>query len=94
MKEINMKIASVLERIIGVAFSICLFLGGLGFIGFVVAFCTGGDTAAMICAFLSDTYYEYLIYLSTITTVLCFVLQYVNGKAAWKNPFKKKENKE
>lgn len=92
MKEINMKIASVLERIIGIAFSVCLFLGGLGFVGFLIAFCAGGDTAAMICTFLSKTYYVYLIKASTITTVLCFALQYFNGNAKWKNPFKK-ENK-
>lgn len=81
------KIASALEWLIGVALALCLFLGGLGFIGFVVAFCVGGETAEAICTFLSKTYYVYLIKASTITTVLCFVLQYFNGNAKWVNPF-------
>ena len=91
MKNTCKKIASVLEWIIGIALALCLFLGGLGFIGFVVAFCAGGETAELICTFLSKTYYVYLIKASTITTVPCFLLQYFNGNAKWVNPFKKKE---
>lgn len=89
MNNICKKIATVLEWIIGTALAACLFLGGLGFIGFVVAFCAGGETAELICTFLSKTYYVYLIKASTITVVLCFVLQYFNGEAKWINPFKK-----
>ena len=93
MKNVCTKIASVLEWCIGIALALCLFLGGLGFIGFVVAFCVGGDTAANICTFLSKTYYVYLIKASTITTLACFLFQYFNGDAKWKNPFAKKEKK-
>ena len=91
------KYVSVLEWIIGIALACCLFLGGLGFIGFVIAFCVGGDTAGAICTFLSKTYYVYLIKASTITVLLCFVLQYFNGNAKWVNPVEywkgKKANK-
>lgn len=83
------KVVSVLEWIIGIALACCLFLGGLGFLGFVAALCVGGDTAAAICEFLSKTYYVYLIKASTVTVILCFVLQYCSGAAKWKNPFKK-----
>lgn len=83
------KVVSVLEYIIGIAFGICLFAGGLGFLGFLIAFILGGDTAAQICTWLSKTYYVFLIKTSTITTVLCFLLAYLNGSAKWKNPFKK-----
>lgn len=78
------KIAEVLENIIGIALACCLFLGGLGFFGFVIAFCIGGDKATVICEFLSNTYYAYLIKASTITVILCFVLQYMNGGAKGK----------
>ena len=94
MKNVCQKISTVLEWVIGTALALCLFLGGLGFIGFLVAFCIGGDTAANICNFLSKTYYVYLIKAATITTVLCFVLQYFNGNAKWKNPFRKKEEQQ
>lgn len=87
-------IVTVLEWIIGIALALCLFLGGLGFIGFVAAFIAGGDTAANICTFLSKTYYVYLIKASTITTLACFVLQYFKGDAKWKNPFKKEAKAE
>ena len=87
------KIVSVLEWIIGIALACCLFLGGLGFLGFVAAFCIGGDTAAAICEFLSKTYYVILIKASTITVVLCFLLQYFNGSAKWVNPFRARKAK-
>ncbi|MBQ7172508.1 MAG: hypothetical protein IJR88_00090 [Clostridia bacterium] len=94
MKNVCKKISTVLEWAIGIALALCLFLGGLGFFGFLVAFCIGGDTAANICNFLSKTYYVYLIKTATITTLFCFVLQYFNGNAKWKNPFKKKEKEQ
>ena len=92
MSNTRKTIVSVLEWIIGTALACCLFLGGLGFIGFVIAFCIGGDTAAAICEFLSKTYYVYLIKASSITVVLCFVLQYFNGEAKWKKPFLRGKN--
>ncbi|MBR2861932.1 MAG: hypothetical protein IKB86_08865 [Clostridia bacterium] len=97
MKEICKKITSVLEWIIGIALAVCLFAGGLGFLGFAAAFIIGGDTAAEICLWLSKVYYAFLIKTSTVTTLLCFVLMYFNGNAKWVNPlnrFKKKESKE
>lgn len=84
------KVITVLEYIIGIALALCLFLGGLGFIGFVVALIVGGDQAAAICDFLKNTYYAYLIKASTITTVGCFILQYFKGDWKWVNPFKRK----
>jgi len=83
------KIASILEWIVGLSLALCLFLGGLGFVGFVVAFCAGGALADTLCTFLSKTYYVILIKTSTVTTLACFLLQYLNGNAKWVNPFKK-----
>src|SRR5690554_4514818 len=93
MRTVCKKIASVLEWTIGIVLAACLFLGGLGFIGFVIAFCIGGDAATEICAWLSTTYYVYLIKTSTITTLLCFLLMYFNGDAKWVNPVKYWKNK-
>lgn len=93
MNNTRKKIVSVLEWIIGIALACCLFLGGIGFLGFAAAFCIGGDTAAQICEFLSKTYYVYLIKLSTVTVLICFVLQYFNGAAKWVNPLKARKEK-
>ena len=85
---IRKKIATVLEYIIGIALAICLFVGGLGFIGYMVAFCAGGETAALICTWLKDVFYKSLVMLSTSTTILCFILLYVRGDAKFINPIK------
>ena len=82
------KVASVLEYIIGVALLICLFVGGLGFVGYLVAFCIGGDMAMDICAWLYGKFYAVLIKISTCTTLCCFLLMYLKGNAAWINPIK------
>ena len=82
------KIATVLEYVIGIALAICLFLGGLGFVGYVVAFCIGGDTATEICTWIYKEFYRVLIQVSTYTTLLCFLLLYVRGDANWVNPIR------
>ncbi|MBE6855971.1 MAG: hypothetical protein E7500_00900 [Ruminococcus sp.] len=93
------KIASVLEYIIGIALLICLFVGGLGFFGYMAAFIIGGDTAAEMCTWLKEEFYANLIKLSTYTTLASFLLIYLRGEANWVNPIKywggklKKENK-
>ncbi len=80
------KTAVLLENLIGIALAICLFLGALGFIGYMIAFIIGGDTAEAICVWIYKTFYGYLIKLSTITTVATFVLLYLKGDANWVNP--------
>lgn len=92
-KETCHKIASGLEWLIGFAFFICLFLGGLGFVGYVVAFCIGGETATNICLWVYKTFYPVLIKIGTITTIACFVMLYLKGKANWVNPVKYWKNR-
>ncbi len=87
-KEFCKKSASVLEIIIGIALIVCLFGGGLGVIGYAVAFCIGGETATAICTWVYKVFYGYIIKLSTITTLLTFLLIYLKGEAKWINPVK------
>ena len=87
MKKVFEKIVMILEYIIGLLLAVCLFGGGIGFFGFVIAFCVGGESAVAICTWLSGTYYAGLIRVSTITTFLTFALMYLNGTAKWVNPF-------
>lgn len=92
-KTVCKKIANILEYVIGTALAICLFVGGLGFIGFVVAFCIGGETATTICVWLYESFYGALIKISTYTTLLCFLMIYLKGDANWINPIQYWKNK-
>ena len=92
-KETCHKIASFLEWVIGVALAICLFLGGIGFVGYVIAFCVGGDTATAICNWIFTVFYKILVKIGTITTVACFLMIYLKGDANWVNPVKYWKNK-
>jgi len=87
-KKICKKAAATLEILIGISLAICLFIGALGFLGYVAAFIIGGETAAIMCTWVYKVFYAWLIKLSTITTVACFILQYLKGDANWKNPIK------
>ncbi len=85
--------ASVLEWIVGSAFGVCLFVGGLGFIGYVIAFCVGGESATALCTWLYKSFYPILIKIGTISTLITFVMLYLRGDAKWVSPFKaRKEN--
>lgn len=92
-KNVCHKIANILEWIIGYSVLICLFVGGLGVIGYIVALCIGGQTAIDICTFMYKQFYVWLIYLSTSTTLLCFLYLYLKGDANWHNPIKYWKNK-
>ena len=85
-KKICKKTATVLEYGIGTSLAICLFFGGMGFIGYVVAFCIGGETATAICTWIYKEFYGFLIRLSCYTTLACLLLLYLRGDAKWVNP--------
>ena len=90
-KEVCHKIAAVLEKIIGFSFGVCLFVGGLGFLVYVVAFCVGGEAGELIATTLYKQFYGTLIKISTITTLVTFLMIYLKGDANWVNPFKREK---
>ena len=92
MKNICKKIASVLKAIFGYGIMISLFGGGLTFFGYVAALIIGGDTAAVICAFIYDKIFPVIIYISTIMVLLGLISMYFNGETAL-TPDKKKISK-
>lgn len=94
IKNFLNKFTNFLEILIGYSLMICLIIGGLGSIGYFIAFIVGGDLAGEICTWLYKSFFTILIKISTITTLACFVLMYLKGNAKWKNPFKKEKNKQ
>lgn len=82
------KASSILELLIGLSLAVCLFAGGLGFIGYIIAFCIGGQTATEICTWIYENYYGTLIKVATYTTLATFLLIYLKGEAKWVNPIK------
>ena len=94
MKAVLKKIANVIEFIFGYGILVALFVGGLTFFGYVAALIIGGDVAAAICAFMKNTLYPILIYISNVMVLLGLVKMYLCGEVALsgkKEPKKKKE---
>lgn len=52
--------------IFGVGVMVCLFAGGLAFLGFGVALCIGGDVATEMCVFIHKTYFPYVIRFTSV----------------------------
>lgn len=90
MKNILKKISSVLRVIFGYGIMITLFVGGLGFFGYVAALIIGGDTAAMICEFIYKTLYPIVIKTSVIMVLLGLLVMYLNGEVSLTMGKKKK----
>ena len=76
------KIAEVLRLIFGYGVTICLFVGGLTFFGYVAALIIGGDVAAKICSVIYDGVFPYLILLSTIMVLVGLVKMYLSHELA------------
>lgn len=81
-KYITKKITDFIEIIFGYGIFICLFVGGLSFLGYLVAFITGGETAAYICKFIYKTLYPHLVRLSSIMVLLGLLKMYLVGDKA------------
>lgn len=52
--------------IFGVGVMVCLFAGGLAFLGFGVALCIGGEAATATCVFIHKTYFPYVIRFTSV----------------------------
>lgn len=89
MKKICKKIADVLQVIFGYGIFICLFVGGLSFLGYLAALIIGGENAILICTFIYETLYPYLVQLSTILVLLGLVKMYLCGEIALSSGKKK-----
>ena len=82
MKAMLKKISDVLRMIFGYGIMICLFAGGLTFLGYLAAMIIGGDTATEICVFIYKTVIPVIIKASTILVLLGLVTMYLNGETA------------
>lgn len=93
MKAVMKKISNVLKVIFGYGIMLCLFGGGLTFFGYVAALCIGGETAALICAFISDTFIPIIVYASTCLILLGLIAMYFAGEKALSSEKKKRKGK-
>lgn len=82
MKETMKKIAGVLKMIFGYGIMICLFVGGLTFLGYVAALIIGGDAAAAICYFMHKQLMPVLIRVTTVLVLLGLAAMYMAGEVA------------
>ena len=95
-QNIRLKAVYILEHIIGIALGFCLFIGVFGFIGYLIAFCIGGETAMEMCEWIYKKFFGFLVKVSTVTTLATFILLYLRGDVKWVNPviyWKHKYNK-
>ena len=83
MKNICKKISSVLGWIYGSGIAISLFLGGLSFLVYIVAFCIGGQTATDICVFVYKKFYPWLFIFSSAIVLVGLLKMYLNGEVAF-----------
>ncbi len=82
MKEKMRKIADVISVIFGYGIMLSLFIGGLSFVGYIVALIIGGETATAICTFIYKGIYPPLVYFTSVIVVLGLVKMYLCGETA------------
>ena len=82
MKDFAKMTAAVLRPVFGYGILICLFAGGLTFLGYLAALLIGGETAAAICIFIYKTIIPTIIYASTTLVLLGLLIMYLSGETA------------
>lgn len=85
MKNVLIKVVSVLKFIFGWGVMLSLFAGGLTFFGYVVALCIGGGEGgigAEICRVISKEITPVITYVSTSCVLLGLLTMYMSGDKA------------
>lgn len=82
MKEIKQKIANILQMIFGWGIFISLFVGGLTFFAYLIAFFVGGELAQNICYIVYKKIIPVLIYISTVSVIIGLIKMYLCGEVA------------
>ena len=80
MKKLIEKIVKVSKLIFGYSIMLCLFAGGITFLGYLTALIIGGNTAAVICNCIYKQIFPILIYLSTLTVLFGVLIMYLSGE--------------
>ncbi|MBR3769364.1 MAG: hypothetical protein IKL06_02410 [Lachnospiraceae bacterium] len=93
MKETLKKISDICKIVFGYGIMLTLFLGGLTFLGYLVALFIGGETATAICTFIYKQLMPVIIYISTCMVLFGLVSMYLAGEKALTSD-KKKASKE
>ena len=83
MKNICKKIANVLSYIYGTGIALSLLVAALSFIGYLVAFIIGGETATEICRVIYKEIYPHLFVFASVMVLLGVVKMYLNGEVAF-----------
>lgn len=92
MKNKLKKISDFLKVVFGYGIMITLFVGGLTFIGYLVALIIGGDIAAQICEVIYKRIIPVMIYVSTVMVLFGLLTMYLAGEKAL-TPSKQINNK-
>lgn len=82
MKSFCKKFAVALRWVFGYGVMLSLFVGGLTFVGFLVALCIGGPTATAICVFIQKQLFPIVIKVATSMVLLGLVVMYLSGETA------------
>lgn len=82
MKKLLNIIVDVLRTVFGWSILITLFVGGLTFLGYVLALILGGNTAAAICTFIYKDIVPIMIKVTTSTVLLGLLVMYISGETA------------
>ena len=83
MKNVCLKIASVLKLVFGWGTMLSLFAGGLTFFGYVVALIIGGGEGGIggeICRVISKEITPVITYVSTSCVLLGLLTMYLSGE--------------
>lgn len=86
------KPVSICKIIFGYGIMIGLFVGGLTFVGYMIALIAGGDIAVTICNFIKQYIIPAVIYISTTMVLFGLILMYLSGEVALSASKKKKKN--
>lgn len=76
MKDVFNIIGQFIKKLYSISIMLCLFAGGMTFVGYFAALFIGGDAAEQICIFVYKAIVPIIIYTSSATVLLGLLSMY------------------
>lgn len=76
------KISKIFLNIFAVGVLLTLLAGALTFVGFIVAFIIGGESATQLCVFIHKTYFPYVIRVCSVAVGFGLIGMYLGKMKA------------
>ena len=76
------KLSDIILKVFAYGIIVCLFAGGLSFLGYIIGLIIGGESATLLCSWIYKTYLPWVIKATSLFTGIGLIGMYFSKQKA------------